>query len=1244
MKLNKILKLSAFTLLCTSSIMAAMGDNMTAGIGVTLGSTVQEQTWMDNSQHYGADGNGPLAGVSVGSSFALSDAATSATVFDFRNTYYQRVRTNAVGITAQHKLKTSEGSIHGVYGGIDYTSYDSMNFWQAALGAETMMLGYKGNLNFYIPFGDTSTYSGIGGSTMTGLYGVDLTLGKMIGMFGLGVQGSYFWNDDIKNNISAVAFGGEYTFAKNMLTTGAAYQYKNGLDSGDYGYKVFARVPLHKGTFSSLTGMNAADNMSTALLYKPVNRMVGGVLQAKDIDCSAIGGSSYSAGGVTTCSATNPFDGLELKAGANLGERTASTTVVNTPAVIQPGLYIIDNDVLYTKGLKVMPGAIFAMKPGAMMIANASQDAGVVIGSGDTGSSYVSFVDGNNLLKAVYSKGASQSSNSPGIAKALQRAGFRAAKGQVLGNAKAGFGGNLGSDITDSNHGVALVLYGKAQMFLSEDNTAYTGRPSLAAVKAAQTTGSGAVPNFMTNVIGDNFTTTKSTGGILASTATSTTNNASVDTQGAFGSQTMAIPASADTNAAITANTSADFLSHDSIGDGTMTLQGGPLKDIVIGGGTDNVQYGNAAILNKVIFDGKSIGALGANLLGDKLFFNSHKGSAISQLGGVQQISNSGFKHGPRSTGSTHNFHGVIATHIQNVYDASDVKGLHKEHSFFGASSNLLPRAGMVTRLASGKLSATAGQQAGGKNLVDAASKFSSINNERISGPGGLITYDVTDLNGKAGHGVSLSEVGTMYDLRSSQLVDAAAQKGLDPALLQGNSGQIGNNKNHSYIIPFAFTTAKADQSPSFSVTGRQQDTFTTTFNNAAGTNNDDIQTNWDTTVAQLGDVGLSTMMFAGNNLMLASNVNDNYNDGNSPIKTLLKSGLGFGSSLAQAQYKLSELSPTGANDTGATSVPKLAVEEIGVKPAAVQTATNTNNANANVVAENQTSANGTFFFNGAGTGNTGLDLTTASNLRAKWAPFTASSVNGDDASNGGAAGSAAGKVGEFGPLAFAFDLPSVGDGSGYNNSDGGQASFQASPSADSLIAGLSTLATGLNAGGTNNTTLSSTFVMGGSNFSDGTNTTMQNLASDDLTTLQNFFSSVMSISIADSSTGYTNSDVTGFGTSQLLGKIKTSGNVPNRAFVQAFNGFNTPEITSATGTTVIPKAAIVTQALGATFPTGVSNLITGDFPIGNKGLVYTALRLGVGLDLYLNNGGTDTSSSLTTRAAASNITSINKA
>ena len=81
---------------------------------------------------------------------------------------------------------------------------------------------------------------------------------------------------DMKDNIFSIGMVGDYTFDKSV-TIGAGVQWRDGLDSGDWGYRGFAAVPLFKGQTSS----------KNTEIYRPVARMLGAVIQAEEEDCSS---------------------------------------------------------------------------------------------------------------------------------------------------------------------------------------------------------------------------------------------------------------------------------------------------------------------------------------------------------------------------------------------------------------------------------------------------------------------------------------------------------------------------------------------------------------------------------------------------------------------------------------------------------------------------------------------------------------------------------------------------------------------------------------------------------------------------------------------------------------------------------------------------------------------------------------------------------------------------------------------
>ncbi|MEC8882846.1 MAG: hypothetical protein VX737_06195, partial [Pseudomonadota bacterium] len=139
-KLNKILKFSAFTLLCTSSLMAAVGDNMSAGLGVNIGNDVQQQTYLDNytTNH----GNGPLVGVDFQTQFKMMDTGSAVAMLDLRNVYYEKVKTDTLGVGFVYRLKNSSTFGQGFHVAYDYTWYDDLDFQQVALGHESNFQGY----------------------------------------------------------------------------------------------------------------------------------------------------------------------------------------------------------------------------------------------------------------------------------------------------------------------------------------------------------------------------------------------------------------------------------------------------------------------------------------------------------------------------------------------------------------------------------------------------------------------------------------------------------------------------------------------------------------------------------------------------------------------------------------------------------------------------------------------------------------------------------------------------------------------------------------------------------------------------------------------------------------------------------------------------------------------------------------------------------------------------------------------
>jgi len=656
-------------------------------------------------------------------------------------------------------------------------------------------------------------------------------------------------------------------------------------------------------------------------------------------------------------------------------------------------------------------------------------------------------------LKTLTSKESKKNPHAQGIVSVLKKVGVRAQSNYPTGKPQSPSSSPLGSDITDNNHGVGLITYGKAKMFLSDSSTEQTGRPDLLKANKIQSNGgrlsqySTQRPDFFNLVVGSNIKTTASTGSTLASTVTAQdgaaapATAATIATQGSWGSKSLSLPKSADSNQTIP--TTEDFATTDTIGDGKVQVMSGLLQNVTFGGGIDDVNKGHAAVLNKVIVQGRTIGNLGSNFLADKLFMDEGKGAHISQMGGFQQITNSAFTAGSRTTSHTDSRNGVIHTHTGNLYDSSNAAAMFTAHKFAGKSSNVSPRYGMVTRLANGELSASADDQSAAKNIIEHAPRFTSINNYRKLPVAGSVTFGVGDLNGVSGAGTFLSEVGSTYDGQKVEPVDMNSAFEV-ASNTRGLGGQIGQNKTAERTMPIAFTDVAHNESPSFSGTGRKLETFATDFNANAGTADGNVTENISRTAAQLIDNGLSAHTFTANEIMLAQGIDTKFNMGKTAKSSILRNALGFGNGLAPAKYMLSQLDPTGANDTGFSAQPKLQVEKINFKPLA---ATQAN-------PENTASANGTFYFSGVGGSNKGIDLTTGGNARASYLAMVKSSAEGLTAASGGIAGSTSVKGQEFANLTMALQPAFPSGGTTMNNgTDGGAKAFQTDTAKPALVA-----------------------------------------------------------------------------------------------------------------------------------------------------------------------------------------------
>ena len=620
MKLEKILRLSAFTLLCTSSIMAAVGENMTAGIGVTLGNTIQEQTWMDN--YAAADlGNGPLPGIGLGTNIVLSNSGTSSSILDIRNVYYNQAKTNTFGVGFNYKMKGASAE-NGFYAALDYTKYDDMDFYQAALGHETNLGGYQSNLNFYIPFSSTETYNTPNGSTLVGTYGVDWTLSKQIASVDLGASIGYHWHDDIKNNITAFSLGGEYTFSQNLLTTGLAYQYRDGLDSNDYGYKVYAKMPLH-------TALKVTTGSGGASMHKPIKRMLGSLIQAKE-DTSCTGGfESYSFGGVTACATVNPFtnDGAGFPAAAlikkafgmkkGIASAVASPNVQTKLQTLKSGkTYLVKHMHVFDGGLNIEPNTNVFLADDASMWINQVDDSGsnTSIGAGASSDKHVIIGSLRMLAK----------NGNSGIMRMARR---------IHGNDKrsvdvAGIADTVVKHSDEENRAGVVAFYGKGKIFSPEARDADVLQNDTKVKVKERLFGPARAFDGANVSVADMLS---ENGNLSLSAATATTN--------------------------------------DTAGDSVLTITG--INGLsTFGGGTAGSSVGHT--VKKTIFADVKVAEFGVNSTYDNVTFHHDRGFAFEQVGGATEMNGVRSKFGPSSQGFAQNRLGGNLQIHGSIFDAQD--------------------------------------------------------------------------------------------------------------------------------------------------------------------------------------------------------------------------------------------------------------------------------------------------------------------------------------------------------------------------------------------------------------------------------------------------------------------------------------------------------------------------------------------------------------------------------------------
>lgn len=303
-KFQKMLLQSAFSLLCTANLHAniikSWIDHTSSDFGVGVSSLLAEQSYLD---HYAVDkSNKPLKSFYIKSSTVLINQGYHTVTFDSHRLFYPTISTSTFGGSLAYQADQAQSHRQGFRAGFGYTDFNGFNFSQAAFGYELAIFDLNAALNGFIPLGKTQTYPGVNGSQLVSMYGFSIdAIKKVASHVDFFFQGTYHWEKSTKSTPLGIAIGVDYHLP--YLSISSTGQYRNGIDSKEYGGSLYANIPLLKGVHKK--SKNRRSSQYTSI------RTHSTVISAKEITCTG-GARSYSYYGTTTCQSSNPFDSAHI--------------------------------------------------------------------------------------------------------------------------------------------------------------------------------------------------------------------------------------------------------------------------------------------------------------------------------------------------------------------------------------------------------------------------------------------------------------------------------------------------------------------------------------------------------------------------------------------------------------------------------------------------------------------------------------------------------------------------------------------------------------------------------------------------------------------------------------------------------------------------------------------------------------------------------------------------------------------
>ena len=361
------------------TLQANMINHIVPDFQYTESNTVQEQTYLDN---YVQDfGNSVISNYSIEKSWHLPKTGNYQPFLQLRASQLPKVQTSIGSGTIGQSYKGRD-SEQALMLGFDFTQFDRFVFRQIALSHQYKFNMQNISTHAIIPFGNTQIYNDnvidpeelgiVSPASLTSMYGLQIGASHQLQKFKtvVGADLAYYWHDKVKNNITTVSVDGRYQFNR-YWSVGAGYQYKDGMDSNDSGYRLFTRG-------------NLLPSKKAGPTHNMQQRVIGAVIAAEEAQCPG-GLESFSSHGTTICSTINPFNGLSImpmaaKDGLSTDSLIRSAQVIDGEFTSDPErLYVFEN-VISFKRFNVKPGTQIVMSNLGGII---SREGGSILGSSE---------------------------------------------------------------------------------------------------------------------------------------------------------------------------------------------------------------------------------------------------------------------------------------------------------------------------------------------------------------------------------------------------------------------------------------------------------------------------------------------------------------------------------------------------------------------------------------------------------------------------------------------------------------------------------------------------------------------------------------------------------------------------------------------------------------------------------------------------------------------------------------------